>query len=252
MAANILERYKRWNWAWTVPVAWRYEPVIIELKKRGGERWQICDIGCGPRGGLASYSRWQTMGIDIEFREGFSKQFPTITPVMASAFNLPLATGSQQVTVCLDVLEHLPRSQRAALVEETFRVTRPDGLVFFGAPCGTAARKYEQQLNELYRSQTGRDHPWLKEHLANEIITQEDMHHYAENAAARHMPYHKIHMIHNVDLEFWYKFTRASWTFPWLMQIQRLVFYSFFPLLTRHNGPPSYRLIVMTEGLERP
>jgi predicted SAM-dependent methyltransferase len=249
MAIGIVERYKRWNWAWTVPVAWRYEPVIAELKRHGGERQRICDIGCGPRGGLSSYGGWRTIGVDLEFRPGFSSQFPAITPVTASAFDLPFATGSVKATTCLDVLEHLPRSQRASLVKEAFRVTCPDGLVFIGAPSGAAAREYEQRLNALFRSRTGRDHPWLVEHLAHEVITEDDLRHYVEDAAAHYMPGCGVRLIHNIDLAFWYRLTRISWLYPWSMQIQRLLFRPFFSFLARHNGPPSYRLIVIAEGI---
>lgn len=249
MAIGTLERYKQWNWAWTVPVAWRYEPVIAALKKRGGESWRICDIGCGPRGGLASYGGWSTIGVDLEFRAGFSQQFPAVTPVTASAFSLPFAIGTLKVTACLDVLEHLPPSQRGPLVKEAFRVTRPDGLVFIGAPCGTSAREYERRLNKVFRSRTGRDHPWLEEHLANEVLMEEDLCQYVEDAAACYMPHHRTHLIHNVELKLWYRFTRTFWTLPWLMQIQRPIFRPIFPWLAHHNGPPSYRLIVLAEGL---
>lgn len=250
MAARILERYKNWNWAWTMAVAWGYEPIISAMKKLGNERQDnICDIGCGPRGGLGGHSGWRTIGVDLKFRDGFSKQFPTVIPVVASAFQLPFTTGSLKATVCIDVLEHLPAAQRPSLVKEAFRVTRPDGLVFIGAPCGRKVRKREQELNDIFRAHTGRDHHWLIEHLANEVITENDLYQYIEDAAAHYMPRHNICLVPNVELQFWYWSTRISWTLPGLMQIQRLMFRPIYPWLARHNGPPSYRLVAIVEGL---
>jgi len=251
MRNRILERYKHWNWAWAVSVAWRYEPLIAELKKRDGGNWRIYDIGCGPLGGLASYANWRTIGVDIEFRADFRQQFPTVTPIVGSAFNLPLADGSGHITTSLDVLEHLPHSQRATLVQEVFRVTRPDGLVFIGAPSGQTAREYEERLNKVFRSRTGRDHPWLEEHLNNTVITEDDLRKYVEDAASRYMTNHRIHLIHNTELELWYRLTHILWSLPWLTQIQRLLFRPFFPWIAHRNGPPSYRLIVIVDGLSK-
>lgn len=139
------------------------------------------------------------------------------------------------------------RVHRALIVEEAFRVTNPRGVVCVGAPAGENARELEWRLNDLFRSRNGHGHPWLREHLKNEVVHAEELRAYIEQGAARYMGRYELHLTHDVGLRFW--FTRATWSLPMLMQFQRILLGPFSRQFLRFDGPPSYRPIAVAEGL---
>ena len=102
----------------------------------------VLDIGCG-RGdnlrGLQQRESYRYVGLDIDDR-----RFPTTEPlqdsmqsarfIRASADCIPLPTGSVDLVVSFNVLEHL--SQPGVVIQEIARVLRGGGVFFtqFGPP----------------------------------------------------------------------------------------------------------------------
>ena len=210
-----------------------------------GNWGRILDVGCGSKGGLASYVPVSTVGLDLWFNVGRIRSHPRVTPVVGSGLALPLPTCSCDVVLCMDTLEHLASQERPVLMDELFRVVSADGLVIVGAPCGPEARAAEQRINQRYRASTGQDHPWLVEHLANEPLTAESLRMMVLDAAQRRDNCGivdrtwRVAMIPNSNLALWERFQRERW----LRHVHRLVYGPLWPLLRDRHELPVYRQV---------
>jgi hypothetical protein len=87
---------------------------------------------------------------------------------------MDIADGAYDIVITSDTLEHIPRSDRKAFVNELFRVS--NDLVILCAPFddhGAAAQ--EALVQDFYRAFMGHPHRWLQEHadfkIPNEAAT---------------------------------------------------------------------------------
>ncbi|MFZ1631755.1 MAG: hypothetical protein WAV70_22825, partial [Anaerolineae bacterium] len=81
--AGPLARYQRWNWAWRLEIALRYQPIADALADRpAGLR--ILDVGCGSKGGVTSYVPRPAFGVDVTFDRERLHDHPLLTAVVAS------------------------------------------------------------------------------------------------------------------------------------------------------------------------
>jgi SAM-dependent methyltransferase len=242
-------RYSDWNWSWRTDMALRHVPVVSALRNAGymqpGRPVRILDVGCGSHGGLTSYAPLRTIGIDLYFNVGRIRRHPQVTPVLGSGLALPVANASFDAVVCLDTLEHLDSEAREALVTELFRVVRDDGLVIAGAPCGAAARSAEERVNAAYRGRTGQDHPWLIEHLSNELLTPEMIRDLMAETASHRYIHYELELVPNTNLVLWELLQRERW----LSHLHRLVYRPLWPLIRDCHEPPVYRHICLVRGL---
>jgi 2-polyprenyl-3-methyl-5-hydroxy-6-metoxy-1,4-benzoquinol methylase len=242
---RLLDSYVQWNWTWNVDAAMRYTAVTegISHFATSSTSRRICDVGCGTRGGITAYLKVPAIGVDLVFVPHIVRRFRLCTPVASSALSLPFANGTFEVVVCLDVLEHVPSDKRPLLLDEMFRVVGSRGWVFVGAPCGQVVREAELQANALYRARTGRDHPWLAEHLQNAPLNCDDLQTEITRAAKIHMGHFDIKSFPNMSLRLWKRLRRVLWSQPAAIHFQRLLFQPWFAWLKRRNGPPGYRRI---------
>jgi Methyltransferase domain len=85
--------------------------------------------------------------------------------VQISGTELPFANATFDVATSIDVLEHLERRDRGGHLTELARVAQD--RVVFCCPLGTAAHaESERRLAEWYEHIIGRQHRFLKEHVA--------------------------------------------------------------------------------------
>jgi SAM-dependent methyltransferase len=96
----------------------------------------LLDVGCGSGQGLRWFAGlrpgWRTLGIDPGMeglRAAAGAGFPAVASGSATA--LPIASGSVDVIITLDVMQHLPLhgGDRVAL-REMHRVLKPGGYLF--------------------------------------------------------------------------------------------------------------------------
>jgi SAM-dependent methyltransferase len=115
----------------------------------------VLDVGCGA-GMLALLKRKgvELTGVDLSDecvtaarRNGYDET------VRANLDALPLADGSFDYVVSLDVLGHIPAEQKDAVLAEIKRVLRPDGVTMHGIECTDheARRRYEEMSPEELR-----------------------------------------------------------------------------------------------------
>src|ERR1700722_19334912 len=112
----------------------RYYPIVRTLKANNlFHEGSLLEIGSGSIG-IGRFRKVPFVGCDISFT---SKPAWPMTPMIASAAQLPVKNNEFDVVLSSDVLEHIPPDQRQAVIDETLRVARK--LVIFGFPCGEPA-----------------------------------------------------------------------------------------------------------------
>jgi len=92
---------------------------------------RVIEAGCGARSHLAYPPGARVIGIDI-LRSQLQRHTGTARLAQGDVTALPLASGSADLVVCWDVLEHLSTPEHA--IAELARVLRPGGLAVLALP----------------------------------------------------------------------------------------------------------------------
>jgi hypothetical protein len=138
----------------------RYYPIVKILKAHGlFEQGSVLEIGSGPVG-IGLYRKVPFVGCDISFP--YEPVWP-MTPMIASAAELPLKDNEFDVVLASDVLEHIPPDLRKTVIAEALRVAGK--LVIFGFPCGRAAWEADRELLNTYIKANRTPPGWLTEHM---------------------------------------------------------------------------------------
>lgn len=137
----------------------RYFPVKDLLDADQAE--PILEVGSGNLG-LGEFIARPFVGCDVLFEKNLI--LPTMTPVYASGTRLPFKDASFNTVLCLDTMEHVPRSARRAFTEELLRVAKK--VLIIGAPMGDAAAEADQKLHEHYARGNTSEPLWLTEHIS--------------------------------------------------------------------------------------
>ncbi len=180
----------------------RHRVVAALLRNlcEGGGR--VLDVGAGPERLLERFlgAGWEVVRADTGHFEDAG-----VVPLAPGA-PLPFADGMFHAVVALDVLEHVPAAERAALVAECGRVSR--GLAIVGTPLGTAAvRQAEARARALHVGITGQPNRFLEEHAQRGLPTPEELH---RDCAA--LGAHRVE-VDNVMLDTWL----PALAFDWLL-----------------------------------
>jgi SAM-dependent methyltransferase len=138
----------------------RYYPIVRILKGLGQfDEASLLEIGSGPVG-IGKFRKVPFVGCDISFP--FEPKWP-MTPIVASAAELPFDDNDFDVVLASDVLEHVPPDLRKTVIAESLRVARK--FAIFGFPCGKFAWEADQALLEVYLKAKVSPPEWLTEHM---------------------------------------------------------------------------------------
>lgn len=85
--------------------------------------------------------------------------------VQGSAYALPFRDASFDLSISLDVLEHIPPEHRLSSLDEMARVSRAGMVLTFPYEHPTVLAA-ENKIREMHQSLFQKDHPWLSEHQA--------------------------------------------------------------------------------------
>jgi SAM-dependent methyltransferase len=139
-----------------------------------GDAESILDVG-GVLGGLAPFLPKSRIVVANVERPA---------DVVFDGRRLPFPDSSFAAATSLDVLEHVPRDQRAAHVAELARVAREH--VVLAAPLGSEQHvEAERALAGWYEGTAGAPHPRLAQHVAYGLPTGEELLALAEAAGLR-------------------------------------------------------------------
>lgn len=212
----------------------RYFPILRIL-----ERYQLLkdgtllEIGSGPFG-IGTFRKVPFIGCDVAFAS--APKWP-MTPMIASAANLPIDDRSFDVVLGSDVLEHIPPELRGTVIQEAMRVARR--LVIFAFPCGDAAHNSDKQLKETYLRRNLPVPVWLEEHMEAafpELSLFEDLPGWTVTTFSNEtIRFHRWMMHSEMNKNFLRVTVRLVRYFPWVLK----------PLLPLADGEPSYRKIVV-------
>jgi hypothetical protein len=210
----------------------RYFPILRVLKQhhllRSGT---LLEIGSGSFG-IGTFRKVPFTGCDLEFKH--EPKWP-MTPVIASAANLPFADRSFDVVLASDVLEHVPPELRKRVIDEAMRVAKR--LVIFGFPCGRTAHELDKELRQIYLRENLQVPEWLEEHMEAAFpepslfadLTDWNLVQFGNES----IRFHRWMMRSEMNRNFLRVTVRLVRYMPWLLQ----------PFLRLGDGEPSYRKI---------
>jgi methyltransferase family protein len=145
----------------TAPDTWERHLIVADLV---GAPVDLIDVG-GLPGQLASFlPHTRVLAVNV------AEPADLVVPMD----ELPFRDGAFEAATSLDVLEHVPPDDRPGFVREFLRVARRRAVLCcpLGSPEHRAA---EEEVQAWYRSVVGGDHPWLAEHLRNELPTLDEL-----------------------------------------------------------------------------
>jgi hypothetical protein len=165
--------------------------------------------------------------------------------VVGDVTRLPFADAAFDLTVSIDVYEHIPPDGRRTYLEELARVSGA-GVVVAGPFRSAGVEQAERTADECHRLLYGRPHRWLEEHIANGLPDLAELRRFLEE-----------HGLHTAALPNGYL---PRWSMLILAQMmgdsdlaERRVYDSICRLYNRHfydddNREPCYRYVVVATG----
>jgi FkbM family methyltransferase len=137
----------------------RYAKLLSTEPGLFDEARSVLEVGSG-RFGAAAWLQRPVTGVSPAWP---LLPGPLVTPVCGDLLALPFDDATFDHVLCVDVLEHVPHDERAAVVRELVRVCR--GRLLIGGPFGEAAAQGERAFAELLRDLDMEAPDWLDEHL---------------------------------------------------------------------------------------
>ena len=234
----------------------RYEPTLRLIRElSSGELLEVGSAHVGLRGyGLADPG-WQVTVVDKGFDnygqapEGSGPEASDL--VVGDARELPFGDRAFDVTVALDLLEHIAPQDRAQVLGELGRVTRERLVV--GCPTGSVALDSDRRLSSSF-ARRGRPEPgWLSEHLEAGLPEPEELRKGLERFGA-------VRLFGNENIaaheRLMWLHTRLGWSWPVRAAVRllraacarrsRLAARTLW-LLRGRDRPPVYRTIAVVD-----
>jgi ubiquinone/menaquinone biosynthesis C-methylase UbiE len=92
----------------------------------------VLDLACG----TGRFLPFATAGLDVSAKmiEVAKTKYPDKTFFQASATDIPIETGTYDAVFSLHLFMHLSQSKIQAIVNESYRIIRPNGVLIFDVP----------------------------------------------------------------------------------------------------------------------
>lgn len=105
----------------------------------------MLDVGCGSGQTLqwfgAMYPGWTSSGVDVALEAVTAARSAGLVATVGSALALPVHSGTVDLVITLDLLQHLPLPDGdVSAVSEVYRVLRPGGVLFVRTNCQSYPR----------------------------------------------------------------------------------------------------------------
>lgn len=169
MRAKIKKIFDRFFWGQHPDAALRYAPVVSAIKNKKLEGSKILEIGPGSLG-IIPYLKRSIDGIDIDFS---GPQTDLLNKIKGSATKLPFRRNSYDVTVAVDVLEHLKEPERKLAISEMLRVTKK--LAIIVVPIGEQSQEQDRELKVRWERTFKEKNQFLSEHVENGLPKAEEI-----------------------------------------------------------------------------
>lgn len=232
---NILNKIFNF-WRWHPEVAIRYLPIVANIKSRVSRIENILELGSGWLG-IAPYLDKMVVGVDEDFG---GKKFHLLKQVKGNILKVPFADNSFDYVICVDVLEHLTKEQRARALAEILRVAKKE--FFIGVPCGRQSYQQDKKLEIKYRKIFDRQFSFLQDHLKFGLPEESEIMQGLNLASKRNHKKITIKIQGNENLQL-REFLMKGWMTknPMIDFIYRKFFLLLIPLFKLFDKPPYYR-----------
>jgi SAM-dependent methyltransferase len=166
----------------SLDAALRYDAVLELLRDRWLDDARVLEVGSGS-GGVTEWLDHPVVGVDTAFERTAERETSRLEPRVGRATALPADDESFDFVLSLEMLEHLPSSERPGALREMLRVLRPGGRMVVTFPADATAARLDRWLNRAFLAQTGTEHPWVREHIESGVPSSEEMRALAVEAA---------------------------------------------------------------------
>ena len=190
-----------------IDVKLRYLPLIRFIKKNKKEGESILEVGGGDIG-ISRFLDEKITICDTCFKDREISSNKVIS-IYGDARKLPFKDNSYDFVLSSDMLEHIDEKDRKKAIREMLRVSR--NYVIAGVPCGEKSHIYEKRIFNFIKKLTGKEHKWLKEHVANGIPDEKEIKSYFDD--------YNLVIINNANLNLWFineLFNPYLWFIPWI------------------------------------
>lgn len=243
----LLRKYVKWNWAWDLDSALRYEKAVSLVKRLKPQT--VVEVGSG-NWGISFYAKYPCFAVDVAFDE--SAKPPLQRRILASGTQLPFSNASTDFVISTDMLEHVPANQRLLVINEMFRIVKPEGLVYIAVPVGEQSSQADRRVNAAFHSRKGKPHPMLRDHIAHGLPSRGELIRQVR-AEAKKLGW-SVAVEENTPISLWewnlMWFGVERWV-PGLRHFQRMILQPLYPALRRIKSADNYRIVLIAKNDKR-
>lgn len=243
--ANLRQFFNKHFWAQHPEAALRYAPVVSEIKKRKLENSKILEIGSGSLG-MTPYLKTKIDAIDIDFS---GPKSDLVTKFKVKGEELPFRANSYDVSISVDVLEHIPPKNREKAVLEMLKITKKVAIIV--VPCGKDSEEQDKQLYNHWNKIFNKKNQFLNEHVRNGLPSVDEILVYIDKSKRSLGKHAQIKSYPNLNL-----FIRNLLMRTWITK-NKYLYYLYLkgylllvPILKYCNFGKTYRRVFVIEFRE--
>lgn len=220
--------FRDWFPHWSPDAALRYLPIVDDIRNQDDIN-TILDVGSGSLG-ITPYLKKSVTGIDQDFT-GPNSLF--LHRVKGTALKLPLNDNSFDASICVDVLEHIPKKFRRRVINELIRVAKK--RIYIVAPCEKHSEKEDRVIFEYIKGKNRVSDPFLSEHIKYGLPNEEEILSFIpKENLVQIKPLTNLYL-HRLILMAQFSGSRAG------RFISSVIFVLLIPFFLNINFSPSYR-----------
>ncbi len=239
---NLKKISDKYFWGQHPEAALRYAPVVKEIRKRRLLDSKILEIGSGSLG-ITPYLKKKIDGVDINFSGPESRN---LRKIQGEAQQLTFPNNSYDVSLSVDVIEHIPPENREKSILEQLRVTKK--LAIIVVPCGQNSEAQDKLLRNKWNRLFKEKNQFFEEHIKFGLPKASSLASYVDNTLAKLNRKAKVTIYPNLNL-----LVRSILMNSWITK-NRVLYYSylkgylfFLPILRICNFGKTYRQVFVIE-----
>ena len=243
MSKNIIKTvFEKFYWRQHPEAALRYAPVVAIIKKTKLENSKILEIGSGSLG-IVPYFKRGIDAIDVDFG---GPQTEMLKKHKGNAWELPFRKNAYDVSISVDVLEHIEPGLREKAIFEMLRVTKKMAIIV--VPSGDESARQDQALQKKWNLTFSEKNQFLEEHVKYGLPSLEELLVYIDKSLRKLNKEAKTKSYPNLNLTI-----RSFLMNTWITR-NRIKYYTYLkaflllvPFLKYFNFGKTYRRVFVIE-----